>query len=71
MYCGEAFSRLGVQGVKCLILAGALFMLDGGRRREENKRNEERKKLLWGSRISLGLDSGHPRTKDRTCRSAS
>jgi hypothetical protein len=47
--CGEAFHGLGVQGVKGLILVGALFLLDGG---EE----KERKKIAVGRRISQGLD---------------
>jgi hypothetical protein len=34
MYCWEAFPRLGVHGVKSLILVGALFLLAGGKRRE-------------------------------------
>jgi hypothetical protein len=50
MCCGKAFPSLGVQGVKGLILVGALFLLDGG---EERKR---KKNLPWGRRLSLGLD---------------
>jgi hypothetical protein len=43
--CGEAFLRLGAQGVEGLILVGALFLIDGRRRRERQiKRKEERKK---------------------------
>jgi hypothetical protein len=43
---GEAFPRLGVQGVEVLVLVGALFPLDGGRRREGEKR--EKKKIHHG-----------------------
>jgi hypothetical protein len=45
MWHGEAFHRLGVQGIKGLILVGAFFPFDGGRRREEKKKEKERKNI--------------------------
>jgi hypothetical protein len=54
---GEAFHGLGVQGVKGLILVGALFLLDGGRRRKEKKKKKKKeKKLPLGRWVSLVLD---------------
>jgi hypothetical protein len=53
----EAFHGLRVQGVKVLILVGALFLVDGGRRTEGKKKTDRQKeKSLWGTRIFLGLD---------------
>jgi membrane protein implicated in regulation of membrane protease activity len=43
MCCGEAFPRLEFQGVKALIMVGALFLL-WRRRRERKKRGKKRKK---------------------------
>jgi hypothetical protein len=45
---GEAFHMLGVQGVKDLILVGALFSLDGGRRREGRKKEKKKEKNHCG-----------------------
>jgi hypothetical protein len=53
-WCGEAFHRLGVQGVESLILVGALFLFDGRRRKEGKKKGE--KKIAVGKRFSMGLD---------------
>jgi hypothetical protein len=39
-----------------LILVDAPFLLDGGRRTEGKRKKKRREKLLWGRRISPGLD---------------
>jgi hypothetical protein len=44
MWCGEAFPRLWVQGVKGLILVGTLFLLAGERRREGKKKEMRKEK---------------------------
>jgi hypothetical protein len=46
MWHGEAVPRLGVQGVECSILVGALFSL------EERKKKEKRKEQI----ITVGKD---------------
>jgi hypothetical protein len=53
---GEAFPRLGVQGIESLILFDALFLLEGGRRREGKKKEKKVEKLPWGRRVSPGVD---------------
>jgi hypothetical protein len=50
MWPWEVFHRLGVHDIESLILAGALFPLDGGRSRERKK------KYLWERMVSPGLD---------------
>jgi hypothetical protein len=45
----------GCQDVKSLILVDALFLVYKRRRREEKKKEKE-KELLWGRRVSQGLD---------------
>jgi hypothetical protein len=46
MCCGEAFPSLGVQGVKGLILVGALFLLYGGGEERERKNRHLTKLIL-------------------------
>jgi hypothetical protein len=45
-WCGEAFHKLRAQSVEGLILAGALFLLDGGRRREGKIKEKKKEKKL-------------------------
>jgi hypothetical protein len=57
MCCGETFPSLGFQGVKGLILVGALFPLDGGgEKKERKKKRGKKKKSLWRRRVSPRLD---------------
>jgi hypothetical protein len=44
----------GAQDIKRLILADALFLLDGGRKRRKEKRR--RKKIASGEEVFPGLD---------------
>jgi hypothetical protein len=54
--CNVAFPGIEVQGVEDLLLAGALFLLDGGRRWEGKKKEKKKKKKAKKKKITVGKE---------------